>query len=197
MKNQIIKSSVVLPSLFLLTLVLSTSSSSCSQGNLGEIVREHIRAVNTDDIEKNLALFTDDAVFEIGDSKIIGKVQLRGLMESDVVNKTRLAIKDLNVEGDTVVARLMENNESQRLLGIEESPQIAAYKFRGHLLERVKLEFPPESEKLWDEKFKPYAEWAIREHPQEFKREEAGGYTAENARLFLSLLREWREKTKK
>ena len=196
MKKQLLKFSVLVPLPLLLALILIACFSSCSQTNLGDIVREHIKAVNNDDVNKNLTFFTDDIVFEIfDDAKLSGKGQLKGLLESDVVNKARLTINDIEVEGDTVIVKLTEKNEGYRLLGIEESPFMAIYRFRGRLLEKVKLEGTPEGAKLWDEKFKPFAEWASKEHPQEFSKEEKGGYTAENARLFLSLLQEWRDKT--
>ena len=196
MKKQLLKFSVLVPQPLLLALILIACFSSCSQINLGDIVREHIKAVNNDDVNKNLTFFTDDIVFEIfDDAKLSGKGQLKGLLESDVVNKARLTINDIEVEGDTVIVKLTEKNEGYRLLGIEESPFMAIYRFRGRLLEKVKLEGTPESTKLWDEKFKPFAEWASKEHPQELSKEEKGGYTAENARLFLSLLQEWRDKT--
>jgi len=81
------------------------------------------------------------------------------------------------------------------LLGIEELPFTAIFKFRGRLIEKVKLETPPESAKLWDERFKSFTDWAGQEHAEEFKRQETGGYSAEGCRLYLSLLTEWREKT--
>jgi hypothetical protein len=196
MKKQLLKFSVLVPLPLLLALILIACFSSCSQINLGDIVREHIKAVNNDDVNKNLTFFTDDIVFEIfDDAKLSGKGQLKGLLESDVVNKARLTINDIEVEGDTVIVKLTEKNEGYRLLGIEESPFMAIYRFRGRLLEKVKLEGTPEGAKLWDEKFKPFAEWASKEHPQELSKEEKGGYTAENARLLLSLLQEWRDKT--
>jgi len=183
----------LLPVLF--SLVFLTSLSSCSQPNLGDIVREHIKAVNNDDIEKNLTFFADDIVFEIyDDAKLSGRDQLRDLMESDVVNKARLTVVDTSVRGDTVIVKLIEKNESYRLLGIRESPFTCFYQFRGRLLAKVKLEGTPEGAKLWDEKFKPFAEWASKEHPEELSREENGGYSAENVRLFLFLLQEWRDK---
>jgi len=187
---------MILPLPLLVSLIMIAFLFSCSKPNLGDIVREHIRAVNSDDIEKNLTFFADDIVFEIfDDARISGKNQLRNLMESDVVNRARLTIIDMEAEGDTVIARLTEKNEGYRLMGIEEAPFRATYKFRGRLLEKVKLEGTPEGTKLWGEKFKPFAEWAGKERPQEFSKEETGGYTAENARLFLSLLQEWRDKT--
>jgi len=196
MKKVIPKLSMIVPLALLLSLILIISVSSCSKPNLGDIVREHIGAVNSDDIEKNLTFFADDIVFEMdSDAKISGKDQLRNLMESDVVNKARLTIIDMKVEESSVIVKLTEKNESFRLLGIEDPPFEAIFKFRGRLIEKVKLESPPESAKLWDEKFKPFAEWAGQERPEEFSKAEAGGYTADNCRLFLSLLKEWRDKT--
>jgi ketosteroid isomerase-like protein len=187
---------MTVPLPFLLALLLIVSFSSCSKPNLGDIVREHIKAVNTDDVEKNLTFFTDDIVFEIfNDVKLSGKDQLRGLMESDVVNKARLTINDMKVKGDTVIVDLTVKNEGNRFLGIEEVYFKATYKFRGRLLKKVKIQVTPEAARLYNEKYKPFAEWASKEHPEEFKNQETGGYTAENCRLYLSLLKEWRDRT--
>jgi hypothetical protein len=198
MKSPDLRFSITIPLPLLLALILITCFSSCSKPNLGDIVREHIKAGNNDDVKKNLTFFTDDIVFEIFDNvKISGKDQLRGLMESDAVNKARLTIHDIKVEGDTVIVKLTEKNEGNRLLGIEESSFMAIYNFRGRLLEKVKLEGTPEGAKLYDEKYKLFAEWASKVHPQEFEKQETGGYTAENLRVCLSLLQEWRDKTQK
>jgi len=114
---------MIFPLALLLALILIAYFSSCSKPNLGDIVREHIKAVNNDDVKKNLTFFADDIVFEIFDDvKLSGKDLLRGLMESDVVNKARLTIIDMKVEGNTVIVKLTEKNEGYRLLGIEEPP---------------------------------------------------------------------------
>jgi hypothetical protein len=39
-----------------------------------------------------------------------------------------------------------------------------------------------------------FAQWANEKHPEELKRLMEGGYTAENAKLMLSLLKEWNER---
>jgi ketosteroid isomerase-like protein len=199
MKKSNPKLSITVPLSFLLALHLIVSFSSCSKPNLGDIVREHIQAVNTDDVEKNLTFFTDDAVYEIAvpkfSGKFSGKDQLRNQMEWDVVNNARLTINDMKVEGNTVIVKLTEKNEGWRLLGFELPSFTATYKFRGPLIEEVKLEFSPENAKLFAEKFKSFAEWASKEHPQEFGQMATAGYSAEGARLFLSLAREWRDKT--
>jgi ketosteroid isomerase-like protein len=198
MKILILKFSVTVSLPLLLSLFLIASFSSCSKPNLGDIVREHIEAVNTDDVKKNLTFFADDAVYEIAvpkfSGKFSGKDELRNQMEWDVVNNARLTINDMKVEGKTVIVELTEKNEGWRLLGIEQPPFMATYKFRGRQLEKVKLEFSPENANLLDEKFRPFAEWASKEHPQEFNKMAKAGYSAEGARLYVSLAKEWRDR---
>jgi len=196
MKSSILKFSKTIPLPLLLALLLIVAFSSCSKPNLGDIVREHIKAVNNDDVAKNLTFFTDDIVFEVFDAvKASGKDQLRGLLESDAVNKARLTIKDMKVEGNTVMVKQKARNEALSLLVIDDQSFNATYKFRGRLLEKVKVEVTPEGARLYNEKYKPFAEWASKEHPQEFSRMESSGLTAEHAKLLLSLLKEWRNNT--
>jgi ketosteroid isomerase-like protein len=115
-------------------------------------------------------------------------------MEWDVVNNARLAIRDLKVEGDSVIVTVSEKNEGWRLLAIEQPPFTATYEFRGRLFEKARLEFTSESAGLLEKKFRPFAEWAGKEHPQEYSKMAAAGYSAEGARLYLFLAKEWRDK---
>lgn len=186
---------MIVPLSFLLVLVLMVSISSCSKPNLVDIVREHVAAVNSDDIEKNLTFFTDDSVFEPDPAtKLSGKAQVRNLMEWDIGNNARLSIKDLKVKGNTVIAELTEKNEGWRLLGID-IPYTATYEFRGRQIRRVKLEFSPDSRKTFEDKFGPFAEWAKRTHPEEYQGMNQAGYSAEGSRFFLSFAKEWRDQT--
>jgi ketosteroid isomerase-like protein len=195
MRNPIDRVSMTVPLSVLLALFVTVSISSCFKPDLADIVREHVAAVNNNDIEKNLTFFTDDGVFEPdAATKLSGKAQVRNLMEWDVVNNARLSIKDLKVKGNTVIAELTEKNEGWRLLGID-IPFTATYEFRGRYIRRVKLEFSPDSWKMFEDKFEPFAVWAKRAHPEEYQRMGEAGYSAEGARLFLSLAKEWRDRT--
>jgi ketosteroid isomerase-like protein len=194
MKRSVLKFSMTVPLPLLLALLLTVSFSSCSKPNLTDIVKEHVAAVNNDDIEKNLTLFTDDGVFEPdATTKLSGKAQVRNLMEWDVVNHARLSIQDLKVKSNTVIAVLTEKNEGWRLLEID-IPFTATYEFEGRQIRRVKLEFSQESWKIFEDKFEPFAEWAKQAHPEEYRRMNEAGYSAEGARLFLSLAKEWRDR---
>jgi len=114
-------------------------------------------------------------------------------MEWDVVNNARLSIKDLRVKGNTVIAELTERNEGWRFLGTD-VPFTAIYEFAGRQIRRVKLEFSPETWKIFEDAFRPFAEWAKQAHSEEYQRMNEAGYSAEGARLFLSLAKEWRDK---
>ena len=64
MKSIIDRIRIAAPLSFLLALPLIVSMFSCSKPDLADIVREHVAAVNNNDIEKNTTLFADDGVFE-------------------------------------------------------------------------------------------------------------------------------------
>lgn len=198
MKNAIFRLTMTVDLCGMSVLLSTVFFSSCSEPDLAGIVREHIEAVNNDDIEKNLTFFTDDGVFEPEPSvKLSGKAQLQNLMEWDVVNNARLSVKDMKVRGDTVIAVVTEQNEGWRLLGIDgtDIPITATYVFRGRQIQSVKLKFSPEGWKIFSEKFGPFSEWAKQAHPEEYQRMSEAGYSAEGARTYLSLAKAWREKT--
>jgi hypothetical protein len=89
---------------------------------------------------------------------------LRGLTESDAVNKARLTIMDMKTEENKVVVRPIWKNEGYRLLGIDEWLFASIPEFHGRRMEKVKLESPPAREKLRNDGFKQFAEWAKKEH---------------------------------
>jgi len=113
------------------------------------------------------------------------------VIDLTLVNNARLSIKDLKVKGNTVIAELTEKNEGWRLLGID-IPFTATYEFRGRHIRTVKLVFSPDSWKTFEDKFEPFAAWAKRAHPEDYQRMNEAGYSAEGARLFLFLAKEWR-----
>jgi ketosteroid isomerase-like protein len=163
--------------------------------DLVKITRDCFQVMKKHDIEKLLAFFTDDALFEMDDMTIAGKEQLRALFEFDAVNQSQMDILDLKVEEGTVVLRTSEINESFRLLGIQADFAKATVTFRDSLIEKVKIESPPESQELFMSKFEPFSTWVGERYPEDFNKLMAGGYNAENAKLLLALLKEWREKS--
>ena len=163
--------------------------------DLAKITRDCFQIMKKHDIDKLPAFFTDDAVFEMDELKIGGKEALRDLFEFDAVNQSQVDILDLKVEGTTVVLRTSEVSEPFRLMGIQVDFAKTTVAFRDGLIERVKIESTPESQELFMSKFEPFSTWAGERHPEEFNRLMTGGYNAENAKLLLALLREWRERS--
>jgi hypothetical protein len=163
--------------------------------DLAALARDCFRVMKTHDIEKTLACFTDDAVYKADETTLGGKEALRDLFEFDAVNQSQVDILDLKVEGTTAVLRTAEVNESFRLLGIPAEYARTTVSFREALIERIEVESTSESKEQFIGKFEPFSTWVGERHPEEFNRLLTGGYTADNARLLLALLREWREKS--
>jgi hypothetical protein len=163
--------------------------------DLAKITRDCFQVMKKHDIEKLLAFYTVDAVFEMDDMKISGKEALRDLFEFDAVNQSQVDILDLKVDGTTVVLRTSEVNESFRLLGIQADFAKATVTFKDNLIERIKVESPPESQELFMNKFEPFSTWVSERYPDDFNKLMTGGYSADNAKLLLALLKEWREKS--
>ena len=163
--------------------------------DLAKIARDCFQVMKKHDIDKLLTFYADDAVFEMDDMKFAGKEQLRDLFEFDAVNQSQVDILDLKVDGTIVVLRTSEINESFRLLGIQADFAKATVAFRDGLIAGIKVESTPESQELFMGKFEPFSTWVGERHPEEFNKLMAGGYNAENAKLLLALLKEWREKS--
>jgi len=163
--------------------------------DLAKITRDCFQVMKKHDIEKLLAFYTVDAVFEMDDMKISGKEALRDLFEFDAVNQAQVDILDLKVDGTTVVLRTSEVNESFRLLGIQADFAKATVTFKDNLIERIKVESPPGSQELFMNKFEPFSTWVSERYPDDFNKLMTGGYSADNAKLLLALLKEWREKS--
>ncbi|MDH4220498.1 MAG: nuclear transport factor 2 family protein [Candidatus Aminicenantes bacterium] len=186
---------MILSLLSLLCFILMTSF--CSKSNLTDLVNEFTEAMNNHDVKKVLTFLADDIVFEMSDAKITGKEQVKEMLEFDAVNNAHLINTDIMVEGNIVTMKHIEKNDAFKLMGIDEYHGTATMTFRDGLIEKIKLEDSPESRTLLMEKEQSIVQWASEEHPEELKRLETGEYTAENAKLMLSLLKEWKERTKK
>jgi len=163
--------------------------------DLARIARDCYRVMRTHDIEKLLAFFTDDAVFDMDDTKIAGKEALRDLFEFDAVNQSQVDILDLKVEDGSVALRTSEVNESFRLLEVQADFAKTTLTFRDDLIERVRVESTPESTEQFANKFEPFSTWIGERYPEDYNRLITGGYNAENAKLLLALLKEWRDKS--
>ena len=162
-------------------------------------VKTYEQAHNGHDVEKVMSLYTNDISFEIvGAWMKSGKEQVRELAEWDAVTNSHMIISDMEVHADTVIFMLKEGNDWFRLAGIEfmyyEPCRMVFY---NGMIKEIKAEVSEESVKAFQEVWPSIFQWLSEERNEELSELMPEGefvYSAENARKWLSLLSEWREK---
>jgi len=185
--------------LILLAVVIGTA---CSKApGLDKLVTDMVAAHNRHDVTRQLAFFTDDAVFVIsGQTPVTGKTALRGLYGADSVMKSELVYADLVVHGDTVIINsVVERNDLLRLLGVEEMHYLPGTRvvFENGLIK--KIEASRLDQKDWRtmrDNFSALMNWLQTTHPELLKEIGSGrlaGNNATAARGWLDLAAEWRQ----
>ncbi len=183
----------------LIIIILYISILSCSP-DLEDKVKIYEQAHNNHDIEKVMSLYTSDIRFEIVGTWIkTGREQVRGVAEWDAATNSNMIISNIEVHEDTVTFNLKEGNEWFRLIGIEymyyEPCKIV---FFDGLIKELKAEVTHESIKAFQEVWPSVYQWLYEEKNEELSELMSEGeflYNSENAKKWLSLLRELREKT--
>lgn len=163
--------------------------------DFAKIIRDYVLVKNKRETGKLPAFFTDDAEIAIDGMAFRGRDALAGLFDFDAVNEFQLDILELRAEETRVVLRVAETSAAYRLLGLPAAVTTMTVAFRDGMIERIAVASTPESQERYRAKFEPFATWTAERHPEEFSRLVTGGYDGENAKLFLALLRDWREKS--
>jgi len=147
-----------------------------------------------------MSLYTNDIRFEIvGSWSKVGKEEVRPLAEWDAATNSHMIISDIKVSADTVTFKLDEGNDWFRLLGMEVlhyEPCIMV--FQDGMLKELKAELVQENIITLQEAWQLMFQWVSKERSKELSDLMPEGefvYGADNARKWLSLLSEWREKT--
>ncbi len=164
--------------------------------DLLKITKDCYEAIIRHEAAKAVAFFTEDVVYEVDGSKIAGAEALQDLFEYDTVDQAQLALIDYKLQDPaTVVGHTSQLNESMKLLDIPADFAKVTLTFtKEGKIARVVVETSPESQDRFAARYEPFQTWAQENHPEEYFRVTTGGYNAENAKLLLSLLREWRGK---
>ncbi len=166
---------------------------------LDERVKTYEQAYNSHDVEKIMSFYADDIKFEVvGFFVKEGKEEVRSLTEYDATVNIHMSISNIKINGDTATFTLIESNDWFRLAGVEElvyEPNRIV--FRNGLITEIRAEITPESAKAASKAWQTMMQWASKEHSEALAELMPGGkfiYTAETAKKWLELLKEWRNK---
>ena len=166
---------------------------------LDNLVKTYEQAHNNHDVEKVMSLCSNDIRFEIvGTWTKSGKEQVRELAEWDTATNSNMNISDIEVRADTAIFKLKEGNDWFRLAGIEFMYyEPCKMVFHDGLIKEIKAELTQKSLKDFQEVWPSIFQWISEERNKELSELMPDGefvYSAENAKQWLCLLREWREK---
>ena len=169
------------------------------QFNLLNLVESLQEAVNQKDVNKALAMFTDEAEFElVGISKYSGKEQIRNVFGYDIGVNTQLKFINCKIHGNTVSGQLLERNDRLDAVGIGELKYSSCtFIFRDNLIQSFTAEIPAEFIQYNNEVYQKFLPWLIENYPDEhlkmFTPEGRFIYNRENGAGVVRLLREWQK----
>jgi hypothetical protein len=188
----------ILPSfrVYILIFVLSILLFTCSD-QFSQRITVIKHAFNSKDINNTIArYYTDDITFIVDDLRNQGKESLRGVAAWDSVINTRLSFSDFRMAGDTIFCKCVEENEINKLLGLELGyfdPVI--FIFQEGLIKYVKFQSTPESHKAEVLAVSSFRNWLYPERYDQLLKLMINGQfvlNANSARGYLELVREWR-----
>jgi hypothetical protein len=168
--------------------------------SLEEKIASYQQAHNDHDIDKVMSMYTEDITFEVvGMFVKTGKDQVRGIAEWDLATNSKMIISDIQITGNSVTFNLKEGNDWFRLVGIEYMYYTpCSMVFDNGLIKSFKAEASAQSMEAFGQVWPPVYQWLTEEKKEEMSKlttqEGAFIYNKENARAWISILNEWKNK---
>jgi hypothetical protein len=180
-------------------LFLSLLTTSCTPKH-DEQFKAYQEAHNSGNVKKALSLCTEDVKYEVvGQRTILGKDKFRKLVEMDAALNSQLTFTDVKVSGNKVTCIVEERNDWLKVAGIDAlNYEYREFTFEKGLIKSVRTKPTEESAKAMREFGVSFGRWAAEKHQEELvelRRE--GAVNKDNVDRWLTLMREWREDTKK
>jgi hypothetical protein len=180
-------------------LLVSLLTTSCIP-KLDEQFKAYQDAHNSGNVRGVLSLCAEDIKYEVVDQrKVEGKDKFRSLVEMDAVLNSRLIFTDVKVSGKKVTCVVEERNDWLELAGIDAlNYEYREFTFEKGLIKTVRTKHTDESARAMQEFGVSFGKWAAEKRQEELvalRRE--GPVNKGNVDKWLSLMREWREDTKK
>jgi len=162
-------------------------------------VVEH--AFDYGDIDSTLAVvYSDDVRFELGTIILDGKQAMRVAAGWDSVVRSYFSYSNFRMIGDTVICKCTEQNDLDKLLGIEHGYfDPVTFVFDDNRIKYVKFQRTLESRRVYNAAWEPFTKWVSQERTQALSELMPGGkfiVSAQTAKGWLALVKEWRKAAK-
>jgi len=155
---------IILYILFLLFLTVS-----CAQ-KPDETFTAYQEARNGGDITKELSFYTEDIKYEVvGQWTIVGKEELRKVIETEIVLNSRLIFTDVKFSKNKVTCKVEEKNDWLKLAGIDSLHyEFREYIFEKGLIKKIRTKPTQESAKAIANSIGVFGRWAVENRREEY-----------------------------
>ena len=183
---------------FVVLPTLLTGVALAQGDDLIRLVQAYQEAANQHDLDAIMAMWTDDAVFElVGMGKLVGPEQIRAIHDYDAGLHTELNFHNCSADGNTVTCEATERNDWQRAAQIPEYHYSSAvFTFKDSKIQSVVATMAPESAQILGPTMQAFNQWAMANRPDEVAKvvDENGNfiYRRESASIVVGMLKEWR-----
>jgi hypothetical protein len=166
------------------------------------LVGAFLEATNHHAVEKIMALFNDNAEFElVGLYRVEGKEQIRNVFEYDAGVHTKLDFSGLQIEGDTVKGWLVEKNDRLEAIGFNKLDYpFCTLTFRDGRIQKFSAKADEGSIKKIVEAWQGFLPWVTQKYPADrvmlFTPEGRFIYNRGNGERVVKLLKEWKHSKK-
>jgi hypothetical protein len=174
----------------------------CTSGlDPDDFIQRYTELHRSGDIDGLLALHTDDSEFQLpGGGEIIrGKEALRNLFEWDAVLGSDLDMRGISIVGDTIIVdTVFERSKFFQALGmsyVRYEPGTRIVLRNGLIVGTYPAKVSEESQARGSAKYEDLMKWMSINRSEDMERLMPGGkfrHDAENARLWLEILYEWK-----
>jgi limonene-1,2-epoxide hydrolase len=166
--------------------------------NLVNLVQAFCEAVNRHAVAEVIAMFSDEAEFELaGLYRIVGKKQIRSVFEYDAGVHTKLEFSRFQIEGNMVKCQLVERNDRLEAIGFSKLDYPSCLlTFKERRIQKFSAKPDEESMKKIANALQGFLPWLAQKYPSDrakmYTSEGRFIYSRENGERAVPLLREWR-----
>jgi len=181
---------------FLLLFVISSCQK--KEPHTEYLFLQYVSAMNNHDFDLLEKLISEEAIWYLGLDTLIGQREVMGPLKFDLGAKTKVTVREIKVQEDTVECELVEHNEVLVGLGIDSLVHFPKIVFSDGKIILKKAIRPPDSYQLFQDSLMAFLGWLRSEdstaYGKLFNSRGKFQYSQENGELMVRLLRVWRER---
>jgi len=169
-----------------------------AQHDLLSVVAAFQDAANRHAIDEVMAMFADDAAFELeGLTRLVGKKEIRSIFEYDAGVKGEIQLINCTATADTVSCQLLETNDRLRVAGLDKLLYPSCVlSFEKDLIRSWRAVPDPGPARAFDQFWSAVRLWIAEHHPTDyarmFTREGRFMRSRENGERVVHLARQYR-----